>query len=239
MGELKMGKVVVNEAYLDLLKSGVKVEEQPLLRDKHLPTHLTEKPKSDSELRHRMITEELLDLYLKKNNDYGNSFDISLDEDGLLVAKIRLGDKSKRFESLLKKKQQEVADESMRDTLIDMANYAIMTVMWMDKQESAKEYTKPRTIGDGLDALQYAIKSMSQAAAGLDTDDKPYVGYKVDDVIAQFEKAKEEPGMAYVDIDWMLNEHRDGPSVNSAELGRILGEQLKKGFENGVKKGGL
>lgn len=84
--------------------------------------------------QHRTIALELTDLYARKNQDYGNSFDESLDEDGLLVLKIRLGDKYKRFSTLINQKN-EVVDESMRDTLIDLANYALMGVMWMDNQE--------------------------------------------------------------------------------------------------------
>lgn len=84
--------------------------------------------------RHKELLDELNDLYARKNQDYGNSFDESLDEDGLLVLKIRLGDKYKRFSTLINQKN-EVIDESMRDTLIDLANYALMGVMWMDKNE--------------------------------------------------------------------------------------------------------
>lgn len=83
--------------------------------------------------RFKIISAELAAIYARKNSDYGNSFDISLDEDGLLVSKIRLGDKLNRFSNLLKKGTQEVGDESIRDTILDLANYAIMTVMWMDK----------------------------------------------------------------------------------------------------------
>ena len=81
-----------------------------------------------------VITEQMHDTYIKKNHDYGNSFDKSLDEDGLLVAKIRLGDKYNRFSQLLKK-DAEVADESIQDTLIDLANYAVMTLLWMKNKE--------------------------------------------------------------------------------------------------------
>ena len=88
--------------------------------------------------QHKELLDELNDLYARKNQDYGNSFDESLDEDGLLVLKIRLGDKYKRFSTLINQKN-EVVDESMRDTLIDLANYALMGVMWMDSQEATKE----------------------------------------------------------------------------------------------------
>lgn len=96
---------------------------------------------SDSMKRYNMIVSEMSRIYSKKNKDYGNSFDTSLDEDGLLVAKIRLGDKYKRFSQLIKN-SAEVKDESKRDTLIDMANYAIMTVMWMDLQEELEAIEK-------------------------------------------------------------------------------------------------
>ena len=79
------------------------------------------------------VTVEMAEIYYKKNMDYGNSFDESLDEDGLVVAKIRLGDKWKRFGQLIDNPAN-VTSESKRDTLLDMANYAIMAVMWMDKQ---------------------------------------------------------------------------------------------------------
>ena len=189
---IKMGNIVIKENYLKelhekILKAGgvkeVTVNGKPLLRAKDLPKHLTEKPKSGNELRHRMITEELTNLYLKKNHDYGNSFDISLDEDGLLVAKIRLGDKYQRFGSLLKKKQ-EVEDESRRDTLIDMANYAIMTVMWMDHKAAGKEpnadvdqwYKESKQRGkkdynDAMDAIKHTIGGCySHIPSGADLD---------------------------------------------------------------------
>jgi len=84
--------------------------------------------------RFRFITEEMVTLYSQKNADYGDAFTESLDEDGLLVSKIRLKDKLKRFSQLIDNDNL-VEDESMRDTLIDMANYAVMTMMWIDDNE--------------------------------------------------------------------------------------------------------
>lgn len=51
------------------------------------------------------------------------------------MARIRLGDKFSRFKTLSKNADQRVADESIRDTLLDLANYAIMTVLEMDIKE--------------------------------------------------------------------------------------------------------
>ena len=78
------------------------------------------------------ITDNMFKTYCKKNHDYGNSFEQSLDKFGLIASAVRIGDKMNRFESLTQKKAQ-VCGESIRDTLLDMANYAIMTIMWIDK----------------------------------------------------------------------------------------------------------
>ena len=75
------------------------------------------------------ITQEMLETYSRKNVDYDDAFTKSLEEDGLLVDKIRLGDKYKRFSALIKQENL-VKDESIEDTLLDMASYAIMTVMF-------------------------------------------------------------------------------------------------------------
>lgn len=82
------------------------------------------------------ITAKMANTYRAKNHDYGNSFEQSLDKFGLIASVVRLGDKMNRIESLTKKEAQ-VKDESIKDTLLDMANYAIMTVMWMNKNQKA------------------------------------------------------------------------------------------------------
>ena len=50
----------------------------------------------------------------------------------MAMARIRLGDKFNRFKTLSRGGEQKVNDESIRDTLIDLANYAIMTVVEME-----------------------------------------------------------------------------------------------------------
>lgn len=75
-----------------------------------------------------LVTEYMVDLYERKNADYGNSFHNMFKEDGIDVARIKLKDKMSRFDALSKGASPRV-DESMEDTLIDLANYAIMTVM--------------------------------------------------------------------------------------------------------------
>ena len=83
---------------------------------------------------HDRICLELNNIYEKKNADYGNSFENSLDKHGLIAGIVRMDDKMSRLISLNSKNKQLVLDESLRDTLMDLANYAIMSVMWLDEQ---------------------------------------------------------------------------------------------------------
>ena len=76
------------------------------------------------------ILNEIRQLYNRKNADYGNSFDKTLDEFGLVASATRMSDKFNRFKSLIKNPAQ-VSDEKIEDTLIDLASYAIMTIKWM------------------------------------------------------------------------------------------------------------
>lgn len=80
---------------------------------------------------HAAICAELTDLYTRKNADYGDSFAKSFDEYGFAMPCIRLDDKLNRMKSLTKGHSYRV-DESVRDTLMDLANYAIMTVLELD-----------------------------------------------------------------------------------------------------------
>lgn len=84
--------------------------------------------------RHEKICEELNALYAKKNHDYGDSFHLSFLEEGMAMPRIRLGDKFNRFKTLSRNNTQQVNDESIRDTLIDLANYAIMTILELESE---------------------------------------------------------------------------------------------------------
>jgi hypothetical protein len=84
---------------------------------------------------HAEICAYLNGIYERKNADYGDSFHKTFLEEGMAMARIRLTDKLERFKKLTKSKDQQVKDESIRDTLLDLANYAIMTVMELDGEK--------------------------------------------------------------------------------------------------------
>ena len=109
--------------------------------------------------RHADICKEINTLYAKKNHDYGD--------------RIRLGDKLARFNTLTKSGGQQVNDESVRDTLIDLANYAIMTVMELDGAERPENKEEPSlyelaVAKFGLESqILMAIEEMSELTKAL------------------------------------------------------------------------
>ena len=85
--------------------------------------------------KHRELCEFLNNVYVAKNKDYGDSFGSMFEELGIISAVTRIGDKYNRLKNLATKSAEEraVKDESIKDTLLDMANYCIMTVIELDK----------------------------------------------------------------------------------------------------------
>lgn len=79
--------------------------------------------------RFKEITTKMAETYERKNNDYGDSFGQSIEDFGVIAGVIRISDKFNRLKSLTSGKEQKVNDESLQDTLLDMANYCIMLVM--------------------------------------------------------------------------------------------------------------
>ena len=72
------------------------------------------------------------DTFCRKNHDYGNSFEESLDKFGIIASLVRMQDKMLRLESLTDdSKVQQVGSESLLDTLEDLSNYAAMTACWL------------------------------------------------------------------------------------------------------------
>lgn len=76
----------------------------------------------------RDITTQMADVYTAKNHDYGDSF-ARLRERYPTSILIRLGDKLNRLHTLLTGETAQVKDESIDDTLLDLANYAVMELV--------------------------------------------------------------------------------------------------------------
>lgn len=78
---------------------------------------------------HYAICQKLNAVYKAKNHDYGDSFGDTYKKLGIISAMTRLSDKMNRLMSLAVSHDAQVKDEKIEDTLLDMANYAIMTLI--------------------------------------------------------------------------------------------------------------
>lgn len=82
------------------------------------------------------ILERLEVVLVKKNIDYGNSFDKSLDEWGISIGGARIGDKLNRLKQLLNSEhKQQVEDESLMDTVLDLAGYSILFYRYLQNNK--------------------------------------------------------------------------------------------------------
>ena len=81
----------------------------------------------------RKAYEENYETFLKKNADYGSSFEESLNEFGEVAGIVRIGDKYRRLVNLTKNENKVL--ESKIDTLKDMSNYCLMLAVWLEEKE--------------------------------------------------------------------------------------------------------
>lgn len=92
----------------------------------------------DKRKKHEKICEELRVIYSAKNADYGDSFGETFEKLGIISAVTRIADKTNRLQTLAMQAAK-VEDEKIEDTLMDLANYAIMTLIELDHHESKSE----------------------------------------------------------------------------------------------------
>ena len=82
----------------------------------------------------RAITNKMCNTFEVKNSDYGDSFHKLFEECGMTYAYGHMAEKLERVKSLMKD-DAKVKGESMKDSLYDLANYAILTIMELEKKE--------------------------------------------------------------------------------------------------------
>lgn len=83
--------------------------------------------------RHEEICKKLNEVYVQKNRAYGDSFSETYRKLGVISAVTRMTDKMNRIQNLSVNKNIDKGDESLIDSCLDLANYAIMTVMELEK----------------------------------------------------------------------------------------------------------
>ena len=92
--------------------------------------------------RHKELCKQLNKIYEAKNSDYGDSFSDTYKKLGIASALVRITDKYNRLMSLASGKKQKVNDESLRDTLLDLSNYCLLTILELDREAYNKEKFK-------------------------------------------------------------------------------------------------
>lgn len=83
---------------------------------------------------HKKLCDLMHEIYIKKNSDYGNSFSDLYDEYGSIISEIHIREKFNRFKQLRTNESQ--VGESIEDTLMDMANYCLLTLLEIKKLNS-------------------------------------------------------------------------------------------------------
>ena len=82
------------------------------------------------------IVKEMTELYAKKNHDYGNSFDEGCDKIGTGYPLGRLLDKMNRLIACMGKEDEMQVNESIEDTLTDLACYSVMTLSYLKRNKN-------------------------------------------------------------------------------------------------------
>ena len=111
-------------------------KKECFMSSKHSPDFLDVFVKSstgDAEA-FRAITNKMCNTFEVKNHDYGDSFHKLFEECGMTYAYGHMAEKLERINSL-RKNEAKVKGESMKDSLYDLANYAILTIMELEKAE--------------------------------------------------------------------------------------------------------
>lgn len=95
------------------------------------------------EKRHQEICDGIHQLYLEKNAAYGDSFHQLYEKLGIISAVTQITHKYNRLINMVKqlnagqiKADDEVFEESIKDTLLDLANYSILTYQEIEREEN-------------------------------------------------------------------------------------------------------
>lgn len=90
-------------------------------------------------VRHEVVCNLLNDIYKQKNTAYGDSFGETFRDLGIISAVTRISDKYNRLKTLARNTEIPQGDEAIADTLLDIANYCIMTYMELENDVNDKD----------------------------------------------------------------------------------------------------
>lgn len=105
-----------------------------LFKNLNLESEETSTTNNERVSQMQSIQSEGLELFKRKNQDYGDAFA----NYGVIGVLVRMGDKIARLQSISTKSVSLVDSESLRDTLIDLHNYSAMAIMLLDEDDLKK-----------------------------------------------------------------------------------------------------
>ena len=89
--------------------------------------------------QHKALCLDMNALFAKKNHDYGDSFSETYRKLGIISAVTQITHKYNRLVEIVTSDHQEIPEETIEDTLIDLANYALMTVLELRNERANHE----------------------------------------------------------------------------------------------------
>jgi hypothetical protein len=101
--------------------------------------------RKDYQTTFRECLEKMWEITSKKNSDYANEEDPfrNFREFGELGFLVRMSDKFARLKSaIVEKKDMQVSDETVEDTLLDLANYAVLLICWRRAEGKKDDFMK-------------------------------------------------------------------------------------------------
>ena len=101
--------------------------------------------------RFKEITSQMADLYAKKNRNYGDSFGKLYSDLGPMSGLVPLHNKLDRATNLLRGDKNHF--ESIKDTLIDLANYSIMLYIELENDPDFKDNAECIKNPEGMDVM--------------------------------------------------------------------------------------
>lgn len=122
----------------------------------------------DKQQEFKNITSKMSELYSKKNHDYGDAFGQTFAELGVISAITRISDKTNRLKSLATKDQR-VDDERIEDTLMDLANYAVMTLIELQDNDDTQPVETVTAYSDGKPVYKAELPTKPIAGVYLDS----------------------------------------------------------------------
>lgn len=96
---------------------------------------LTQFDRTETSNPFKLYTDKLAATLQEKNQAYGDSFTESVDKFGKTVIAVRLSDKFNRICNLINRGELKENDESLEDTLLDMAGYSILGLKYLEEHK--------------------------------------------------------------------------------------------------------